>query len=58
MKKWVRYPGPGQYRGDGEWRTIEDIGMTELEWAELVENCYLPTHLGDTPPLDSSADEG
>lgn len=56
MKKWVRYPGPGEYRGRGEWRTIEDIGMTETEWAELGETGYLPTHEGDAPPDDPEPD--
>lgn len=50
MTKWVRYPGPGQFRGEGTWRTIADLKLTEGEWDELAESGFLPTHEGPEPP--------
>jgi hypothetical protein len=35
------YPGPGEYRGEGTWRTIADAGVTEAEWEEIKATGYL-----------------
>lgn len=52
--KWVRYPGPGEYRGEGTWRTIADAGVTAAEWEEIKDTGWLPTHEGDEPPKDGA----
>lgn len=42
MKKWIKIPQPGQFRGDGEWVTSETP-----EFLEYYQYCkgtgYLPT---------------
>lgn len=53
LQKWVQYPGPGQFRGEGPWLKIEDVPMTEGEWRRVKEIEYLPTHEGDEPPEDA-----
>jgi hypothetical protein len=52
MAKWFRNPGPGQFRGEGEWRTIEEAGVSEEEWQRFKDTGFLPTHEGDEPPKD------
>jgi hypothetical protein len=55
VTKWVRIPGPGEFRGEGEWRTIAEARMTESEWQEVKDTGYLPVHEGDEPPTDGKA---
>lgn len=50
MTKWVRYPGPGEFRGEGKWERIEDVGADEGLWKVWQETGFLPTHEGDKPP--------
>jgi len=50
VTKWIRYPGPGEFRGEGEWHSIDDLGVSEEKFAEYKESGFLPTHEGDAPP--------
>jgi hypothetical protein len=49
----VRWPGPGQYRGDGEWKRIREVKVTPEEWENFKATGYLPTHEGDEPPAEA-----
>lgn len=51
--RWVKYPNPGQFRGDGDW--IPFTG-TEDEWEYLLTTNYLPVKDQDEKPSDD--DEG
>lgn len=44
--RWVRMPGPGQTRGEGQW--VEHLG-SDAEWEWLRGTGYLPTHEGERP---------
>lgn len=48
--KWVKMANPGQFRGEGTWVQIKNVGMTEAEWLEVKNTNYLPVHEGDEPP--------
>lgn len=52
MKKWVKVPLPGQFRGEGVWRTIEDAGCPLEDWEVLRDTGYLPVHEGEEKPND------
>jgi hypothetical protein len=52
-QKWIRMPGPGEMRGEGDWKRIEEVGCAEADWAWNVETKYLPTHQGPTPPEET-----
>lgn len=45
----VRQPGPGQFRGEGDWRPF--TGADE-EWEWLVQTGYLPTRALASRPAD------
>lgn len=47
MKRWVKMPGPGEFRGDGRWEQFEGDAAS---WSALRTTGYLPTHEGDAPP--------
>jgi hypothetical protein len=49
-QRWVRYPGSGEFRGEGKWTKIENLGLTVLEFEEIQQSKYLPTHEGAEPP--------
>lgn len=51
--KWLKRPGPGQFRGDGEWRRIGDDADALGFWEHCKATGYLPTHEGDAPPDES-----
>jgi hypothetical protein len=51
-KRWIKVPGPGDFRGEGEWKTIEEAGCPLADWEWNRETAYLPTHEGDTPPSE------
>lgn len=38
--RWIKLPGPGQWRGEGEWTPFDG---TDAEWAEMRATCFLPT---------------
>ncbi len=39
---WVRVPGPGQFRGEGDWVKTDRVTY------DAAEN-WLPRHIGDKP---------
>ena len=45
--KWIRNPGPGEFRGKGVWVKTqpEDVYF----WHFCQETGYLPTHEGSKP---------
>lgn len=47
MLRQVREPGPGQFRGEGEW---VDFDGTDEDWGELVHTGYLPTRVMPEKP--------
>jgi len=47
MKRWIKWPGPGQMRGDGDW--IEFDGSEE-DWEWFSTHDYVPIHVGDKAP--------
>lgn len=50
---WIKHPGPGQFRGEGEWIRCSDLeGFTEEEWILIVKVNYVPWHVGDEPPKE------
>lgn len=48
--KWLKWPGPGEIRGEGQWRTIQDWGCSEETWRFYRDTQYVPTFEGDAPP--------
>jgi hypothetical protein len=61
--RWVKIPGPGQFRGEGEWKefdsqypmsqfTTKEIREATMEedWQYLVMTSYLPTMVSDEKP--------
>lgn len=44
--RWIKQPGPGQMRGEGEW--VEYLG-TDDEWEWLRGTGFLPTAEGPKP---------
>ena len=49
VKRWVKLPAPGQFRGEGVW--VENP-YAELEWRDMRKHGYLPTHVGHEPPKE------
>lgn len=47
VKRWIKQPGPGQFRGEGEWQEFEG---TEADWEWYRTHDYLPIHEGEKPP--------
>ena len=54
MKKWIRIPGPGEFRGEGKWTEFDYNSNKRRrdEYDYYKETGYLPTHEGDTPPVE------
>ena len=53
MARWMKWAGPGQFRGEGTWVNVdkpEEIAMDDDTWQYLVTTGFLPTHVGDKPP--------
>jgi hypothetical protein len=58
MIRWLKIPGPGEFRGEGNWWKIEDLKDCSVEdWEWNVETGYLPTHEGDEPPKEEKPRE-
>lgn len=59
MKRWVKMPDPGEFRGEGTWIEWTPEAAARLAptgeravWDWLTDTGYLPTHLGEAPPSD------
>ena len=50
LTRWIKVPGPGQFRGEGEWKDIREAGCPDADWEWNRETGYLPTHEGELPP--------
>ena len=57
-QKWVKYPAPGQIRGEGSWYRLEDLKLTEAEWDHYRRTQFLPVYEGDVPPWEVPDDAG
>ena len=51
-QKWIKKPAVAQFRGEGEWYKIEDVGCSEPDWQYNVETGYLPTAEQDEKPIN------
>lgn len=57
-KRWVKIPGPGEFRGEGEWKdydkAMEDWGKSpedaDREWEVVTSTGYLPTKTQEEKP--------
>jgi len=49
-KQWIKRAGPGQFRGQGEWREVSEFDNTEEYFDHCRETGYLPTYIGPFPP--------
>lgn len=53
MTKWIKRPGPGQFRGEGQWEKIpEHSSAAQDYWDYCKASGYLPTREQDTKPYD------
>lgn len=52
-QKWIKVPGPGEFRGEGEWCKVEDVGCTEADWEHIQRTGWLPVYEGEAPPVDN-----
>lgn len=43
MKKWIKVPGPGDFRGEGVWKTIEEARCSPDDWEYNRATGWLPT---------------
>ena len=51
-KKWIKVPGPGEFRGEGKWMLLEDTKYTIFDWDYCVNNNYLPTAEQEEKPTE------
>ena len=55
--RWVKIPGPGQFRGHGEWRPLAEVKHPDQDedtlWEWLILTSHLPTFLGTKEELPS-----
>lgn len=55
-KRWVKVPGPGEFRGEGKWMEFEETTSKlskeeqEIGWDFLVKSKYLPTAIQPEKP--------
>jgi len=57
MTRWIKVAGPGEFRGEGVWQTIEEAGCSLEDWEWNQRTGYLPTWVGDEPPQERNQDE-
>jgi hypothetical protein len=50
MAKWIKVPGAGEFRGEGEWVEARDSGYTEEEVRAIEESNFLPVVESDEKP--------
>jgi hypothetical protein len=62
MTRWIKIPGPGQFRGEGRWTSLEDCCYNVIgsaNYKELLEQTWeinrklLPTREQETKPEES-----
>lgn len=46
MKYWIKYPGPGEFRGEGKWEEVTK------ETFDAISEGFLPKHQGLEPPKE------
>lgn len=52
-QRWVKVPGPGQYRGEGKWIKLElYTNEPDEAWEDLKDGRYFPIHIGPNPPME------
>jgi hypothetical protein len=49
--RWVRYPGPGQFRGEGKWYPEDNFSPGTVD--SYIRSQYLPVMESDEKPDDS-----
>ncbi len=53
MPKWIKVPGPGEFRGEGQWFEIDEKKRGQLEeWEHCRKTGYLPVREQDEKPGD------
>ena len=59
-QRWVKWAGPGEFRGEGKWIKLEEIQTENHEtyWVWLLRTAYLPTFVSKESPDDFCKDEG
>ena len=55
MKRWIKVPGPGEMRGEGEWVQVGTYYGADEDWQYLITTGYLPIYEGDDEPDDETA---
>jgi len=51
VARWIKWPEPGEYRGKGTWKNVEETPALDDGFFEHCQRTgYLPTHEGDEPP--------
>ena len=51
QQRWVKVPGPGEFRGEGKWIKLDRYTNEPDEvWEEIKDGNWLPIHVGPTPP--------
>jgi len=49
-QKWIKIAGPGDFRGEGEWRKIEDVNCSPEDWDINLKTSFLPVAEQDDKP--------
>ena len=53
MRYWIKYPRPGEFRGEGKWIEVgEHLTMEDYNFCKEVN--YLPVYEGEDEPKDDS----
>ncbi len=50
MTKWIKISGPGEFRGEGQWKRLEDTNFSVDEWNHIKHINFLPTAEQDEEP--------
>ncbi len=59
-KRWIKIPGAGEFRGEGDWRDYDEMSHewgkskteTEVQWQALQVSHYLPTKISKEKPSE------
>lgn len=53
-KHWIKMPGPGEFRGSGEWYAVEDNhnipGLNQKYWQDYHDTGFLPVKVSVEKP--------